>query len=94
MTPSSDTARDVEVLKDWRVRVDGRLNNHQELLGLHDTRISKAETLAAVRDEDVRWIKGSLKWALGLLVTILLGIIPLVVDFVKWGITHDWKYLP
>jgi hypothetical protein len=80
-----DTMRDVEILKDWRIRVDVRLNDHAD-------RLSRTETMIAVRDEDVRWIKGAMKWTIGLLASILLGIIPLVFDFIKWGLTHDWKY--
>lgn len=90
---------DVEVLKDWRLRVDGRLDGHDELLNKHSIRISNAELKAAVRDEDIKYIRDKLdasearsKWAIGLLITIIAALMPLVYDFVKWGIIHNWQY--
>ena len=91
--------KDVEVLKDWRLRVDGRLDDHDGQLDAHNVRIGNAELKAAVRDEDIKYIKDTLdksvarsRWAIGLLVMILVALIPLVYDFIKWGLTHNWAY--
>ena len=77
--------RELQSIQTWRDEVSPTIAEHSR-------RIAEVETQIAVRDADMRWIKGALKIIAAGVASIIIAMIPLLIDLLKWGAANHWNY--